>query len=381
MTRARRWAALGLIALVVTAWDPRRDAAADPYTVAGVAVDETAADATAARDKAMDVGQRAAWETLVRRITAPGDADRALGLDAQTVGALVSSFEVFDEKVPVGRYIAKLTFRFNGLAVRRALQGLGITHFVAESPPVLVLPVLETGDTKALFELDNPWRDAWQSGAGGAGLVPVVVPIGDLRDIAAIDAERAVAGDADALAAIAARYGTGSVAVVAARADAAALAPSKVDVALTLRRGRRTNVEAATYELPEGVEPTAEALFAVAVAGTLGRLDESWRMENLVESGVSATLKAEVPVASLADWLDVERRLGSVGLVRAVAVDVMGAKAVTVALTYGGDTARLASALEAAGLELVREADLWILRRTSAANTSDAPAAGGVVIE
>ncbi|MGH6717907.1 MAG: DUF2066 domain-containing protein, partial [Alphaproteobacteria bacterium] len=367
--------------LVIAAWAVATAASADPYAVADVAVDETAADAATARDVALEVGQRAAWATLVRRLLAPEDVDRGLALDAAVAGRLVRSFEVTEEKVAPDRYIARLTYRFDGAAVRRAFQAAGITRVAAESPPVLVLAVIDDGIQPRLFELDNPWRDAWQTGATRPGLVPIVVPLGDLTDIATIDAALAIAGDAAAIAAVAARYGTGSIAVAVARvAPSGELPSAQIAVVLTVHRGRTTNVDMATYTATVGTASLATATgdaatgapdvaaadpYTAAVAGTLARLEESWRAESLVDTGVNAALTVEVPVAALADWRDVERRLAAVGLVREVVVNVMGVKAFTLTLTYGGDEARLASALGAAGLDLAREADLWVLRRVS----------------
>ncbi len=368
MTRTRPW--FGALALVALALAPAPPALADPYTVADVAVDETAADAATARDVAIETGQRAAWATLVRRLLGDADVDRALALDAAVVGRLVQSFEVTEEKVAPDRYIARLIYHFDGPGVRRAFQGAGITRIAAASPPVLVLPVIDDGIQPRLFELENPWRDAWHAAVARPGLVPIVVPLGDLNDIATIDAALAIGGDAAALGAVAERYGTGSVAVAVARVEPT----GEIAVTLTVHRGRTTNLDMASYPATaDAVDPGAVAgevsapPYEAAVVGTLARLEESWRAESLVDTGVSAALTVEVPVAGLADWRDVKRRLATVGLVREFVVDVMGVKAFTVTLSYGGDEARLASALGAAGLDLAREADLWVLRRATGA--------------
>jgi hypothetical protein len=284
---------------------------------------------------------------------------------------LVQSFEVIDEKVGPDRYIAHMTFRFDGAAVTRAFRDFGVTRTVAESPPVLVLPVLDKGGETLLFELDNGWRDAWQAAAADAGLVPVVVPIGDLADIAAIDAARAVAGDAAALAAIAARYGTGSVAVAIARLPADGAVPDALAVDLTVRRGGGVDVGNASYPAMAGEEASLEALFTAAARGTIGRLEDAWRAGNLIDTGTETVIAIEVPVAALGDWTDVDRRLAGVGSIRAIGIDAMGAKAISLNVTYVGDGARLASALAAAGLDLRREADVWVLRKASSGAAAD----------
>ena len=65
-----------------------------------------------------------------------------------------------------------------------------------------VCPVYQAGGRSVLWEDPNPWRDAWAQ-RPRAGPLHLIVPLGDAGDIAAIDADKARAGDADALAAIA----------------------------------------------------------------------------------------------------------------------------------------------------------------------------------
>lgn len=357
---------LGAAVLALTVIAGAAATRADPFTVSDVAVDETAADAQAAREAAIVAGQRAAWRALVERLVAPDQTGPLLALDDTRIGNLVRSFEVADEKVAPDRYIASLTFHFNEPMARQTFSDMGASRTVTTSPPVLVLPVLETDGAPLLFELDNGWRDAWRDAVAWSGLVPVVVPIGDLQDIASIDAARALAGDPAALDAIARRYGTGTVAVAVARVPTGGVVPDALAVDLTVRQGGGAEVGGASYALPDGAEPSLGALFEAAARGTVARLEDAWRAENLVETGTETAMAIEVPVASVGDWTDVNRRLGGVGSIRRVDIAAMGAKAISLTVRYVGDEGRLASSMAAAGLVLAREADVWVLRRSGA---------------
>jgi len=362
MTRVL-WSAWFALALVLAA---TMASAGGPYAVIGVAVDETAADAAAARDAALAQGQRAAWRTLVERLVAPDQAAALLALDDARIGTLVQSFEVIDEKIGPDRYIAHLTFNFNEALVRQTFRELGAIRTVETSPPVLVLPVLDQGGERLLFELENGWRDAWQRVAAGSGLVPVVVPVGDLEDIAAIDAARAVAGDAGALARLAGRYGTGSVAVVEAHVPADGTVPATLGVDVTMHRSITAEVSSAGFGLAEGTEPTLDDLYAAAAQGVVDRLEAAWRADNIVDTGTETAMRLEVPVGAVGDWVDTTRRMAGVGAIRRTEIAAMSAKAVSLVVHYVGDEAQFGAALGAAGLALQREADVWVLRRTGA---------------
>src|SRR5205085_3490399 len=85
---------------------------------------------------------------------------------------------------------------------------------------LVLIPVYQAGSTAVLWDDPNPWREAWAqqpppTGAG-AGAARFRVPLGDAGDIAVIDASKARAGDAAALAKIAQQNGGDEVLVVLA---------------------------------------------------------------------------------------------------------------------------------------------------------------------
>jgi hypothetical protein len=99
-------------ALVILLAAVAPDAAAGTYTVSGVPVDVTAADAASARDKAILDGQRLALKTLVENMAgAEQAASIALPADGE-ISAMVQDFEVESEKLSGVRYVGVLTFRF-----------------------------------------------------------------------------------------------------------------------------------------------------------------------------------------------------------------------------------------------------------------------------
>ena len=84
-----------------------------------------------------------------------------------------------------------------------------------ESKSVVGLPVYQAAGALLLWDDPNPWRTAWQERPSEAGgLVPTVLPMGDLADMRTIGAEQAIEGDTQRLEEVATKYGAGDLVVV-----------------------------------------------------------------------------------------------------------------------------------------------------------------------
>src|SRR6266566_430495 len=214
-------AALALLVLGVAAL-PGRAAEDDQYSVT-VKVDATQDIVGKAREAARLDGQRRALQTLADRLSGGATAAKLPKLDDKAITDIVGSFEVANERMSAVRYVADYTFHFRPAEVDRVLQkaGIGIAGEAGAAPgkPLVVLPVYQSGAMAVLWDDPNPWRDAWArrppgTNAGtspttgaGTGAVQFAVPLGDAGDIAVIDAAKARAGAAAALAKIAQQNG------------------------------------------------------------------------------------------------------------------------------------------------------------------------------
>ncbi|HEX6092361.1 MAG TPA: hypothetical protein VFZ07_03355 [Dongiaceae bacterium] len=87
-------------------------ARAGTYTVSGIPVDVTAADASTARDQAIVDGQRAALQKLVENMMGV-EKDKEIPIPSDDeISAMVQDFEVETERVSSVRYVGSLTYRF-----------------------------------------------------------------------------------------------------------------------------------------------------------------------------------------------------------------------------------------------------------------------------
>lgn len=371
------FAVLGLLALLfwVPAADAREDSHGDTpgnggvFTVSGVAVDATADTAAAARDQALAEGQKAALGRLFARMVLAVDRPKLPPINAGAVAELVRDFEVTREKTSSVRYLAVLRVRFKPDGVRDLLRAHDIGFAETRSRPVLVLPVFEVAGAYSLWG-PNPWREAWQAAPPSDGLVPLVRPANDIRNAVLIGAEQAVRGADDRLAAIARHYRAASVLVAVAgfRMGSAGEEgqPAQPFLQVTLSRmgtAFREQTRLESFALRAG--ESREAATSRAVAAIADQIQEEWKRDNRLRFGVGNDLIVTVPLASLADWLTIQRRLAGVAFIRRSGLLFLSRKQARLRISYIGDEDQLTLALVENELILERGPTTWTLRHAS----------------
>ena len=200
----------------------------EPMTVSDVVIDKTDTNAVTARDKAIIEAQRAAFSKLAQKYLSPkAFMEYKLPTD-DIIASVVKDFEIKNEQLSSNRYVANFTVRFTDQAANFFTAGAGAINNPAASgsensaaapaavpaentaaaagevadnkngTTVLVLPYYKnSAGQEVLWEDPNPWREAWQSfgkmkTAAGAA---VIVPLGDLDDIAQGSADAVWKGD------------------------------------------------------------------------------------------------------------------------------------------------------------------------------------------
>lgn len=333
---------------------------ADVFEVKGVVVDVTAETAAAARDQALADGGRAAFNQLLERLAVRSDFPHLPELSKEEIDAYVHDFSVAEEKTSAVRYLAKLDFRFKGGEVRALLVDYAISFAETPSKPVLVLPVFETAGAKLLFDDPNPWRDAWASRPSRDSLVPTLLPVGDLRDIATIGAEQALSGDRQRLDAIVARYGAGDTLVAHAIRRIDGLGKPVLEVYVT-RYGSAIEEKTVTEVFPSVGGESFEDLMGRAVLELTLRVEDNWKLDNLLQFGQRNVVAATVRIGGLKDWLAVQRRLKGVAVINRVEMVLLSRDEARINIHYIGEPEQLALALEQKDISLEREGDEWIL--------------------
>lgn len=327
----------------------------DPYQVTAVSVDVTAQSVAVARDQAFDRARRIGLVRLIGHL-----AGRDVFVDVTQVSpdqmeSMVVGLRVDQEQTGPGRYIAVLDVVFDPSAVHGFLTERGVAFGEVVKRPVVVLPVWQSEFGPRLWDSPNPWHEAWLDALPIDGLVPMIVPFGDLQDIADIDVTLALRGDARALSAIATRLDAGEVLIAIGRTIG-----DGVDVALTVfpvtagvvgtarqvpLRGVLRDDPLAQAEALLGGEPAAVDPLDGAVARTAAAVEAEWLGQTIVSPGEGGEVTALVRIEQRDDWFTVRNRLDRAALVDQVDVVSLRLEEAIVRFRHRGSSDRLATAL------------------------------------
>lgn len=338
------------------------------HTVGGVNVDVTADTAVAAREQAIATAQIQAFRILMQRLTLLNAGDLPV-IERERLGKLVKDFEISGERTSSVRYLGEFTVRFIPDQVRRYLRETGIGFSEAFRPPMLVLPIIQDERGTRIWDDPNPWLDVWQNRSGQVGQLTLLAPRGGLEDLVTTNVDQALSGDVQALKAMRERYRTESVLVAVAR-----LVPATDTTPLRLaveyreygrlirpdgpREGERIFgfIDATQLTLAAGAAENAATLLNRGRDAVIQRLTTTWKQETVVAlSNEFGRITVALPVSSIGDWQQAQRRLSQEGAISRVTVLSMAKDRVRLALDHLGSVGELRRVLDQRGLRLSPE--------------------------
>lgn len=144
------------------------------FEVTGIEVDVTADSAEEARVTGWREAQSKGWKALWAK-TNNRPQSEAPALSDSVINSMVSGIIIEQEQIGPKRYIARLGVLFDR---SRSGQLLGVSGFVQRSHPMLVIPVMQTGGTQYSFEFRNEWQKAWAQFRTVNSPVDYVRPVG-----------------------------------------------------------------------------------------------------------------------------------------------------------------------------------------------------------
>ncbi len=313
------------------------------YQITDIAADVTADNAAHARDQAIAQAQRTGFIQLLQRLGA--DVNLATKLDDNAVADLVQAFEVQQEHTSSVRYIGTFTVQFKPNAIRDLLNKNGANFTETRSRPIVILPVVNNNGHMVLWEEQTKWRTAWEDASSNNGLVPIVIPTGDLDDIALLSAQEAIAGKPDAIRAIIDKYQAGGaiIALLQGNSDTASAELKVIAVRYDIN-GKGSDPSQWTLQAPPD--------FAQAIKQIKDTLETSWKQVTKAPKEPIERLPVVVPINTLADWAAIKRKLGNVSGINKTNVITVTRGNANIEIEFRGDITQLQASLAPQNLSL-----------------------------
>ena len=348
----------------------------DVFTVRGVSVDTTASNVTNAREQGLLAGRMAAFWKVIERLVAPEDIERIPTPTTGEIITMVRDFSVSDERSSAVRYLADLSVRFHPGPVQALLRSAGVSYTETVSKPLVVVPLYRenVGGSLLLWEESNLWRMAWEGPSADNGLVPFVIPLGDIDDLTTLSVEEAIAGNDEALEALSTRYRTGGelVAVAEVLAGNQALGANGLDeqadtsetinILMTLIIRHRDLPESQIVLSYAGVprEDMDDVLSGAAVVAA-DAVQNTWKIANRVAFNATSQITALVPLVSLEQWVGIKNKLKNVPLIHSIGLQAMTRDRAQITLVYAGNIDQFNLALAQVDLAITQKSGVWVI--------------------
>jgi hypothetical protein len=350
-----RWFSPILVLLAVVAGEASAQVASgNSYTIGGVDVDVTGADAIQARQQGIREAQRKAVKLLIERMVAPEDRARIPPVDNTRLEGMIRGVEFSSERSSANRYVGTLNVVFSAEPVNAWLREGGISVAETVARPALVIPLWKGKNGVEPLDDNNAWRDAWRGLDTSASAVPVKLVRGDQLDQNALSVEEAYVGDVSALSRLNERYHAPTIIVATLEGDKSSGALTVGGVRYDTQTGARSELSSMTVADANQLADAAKKIHA--------KLDEDWRNIAVVRRDSQAGLDVVVPIRELSDWVQIRQRLGAIPAVKSVTVRSLESDRADLHLEYFGTEDQLQRTLAQAGLQLAKDADQWRLQ-------------------
>lgn len=329
------------------------------FAVQGVAADVTDKDVATAKNKALFEVQMKAIVMLAQRLGNETFAAEIAKLEPKDVLPLLKSLSIEEEGTGPGHYIGKFTVRFIPEKVQRLFESYGVAVVSEQATPMLVLPIWKAAEGTQLWE-ENLWRTAWLNLHAEQSLVPLIVPIGDLEDTAAITAQDVLNLDPIKLEALRRRYGTRTILV--------AIAEPAEGNGVRAMMNAESELGKITFDKIYTADPatleTSAALAASrfhAVMIDKYKSDKS-RVQQVDSYAVSHSIPVAVPFTSPSEWNAIRSRILSSPGIIGVDVSTLGGDGAVIRLMYVGDLQMVQTSMQGTGLQMSQIGGNWVIQ-------------------
>jgi hypothetical protein len=317
------------------------------YTVSTVHVDASGASSTEALNAAIAQGRARAFQTVYRRLTRQADWPKQPALDTPGLLRISRGYNIANERRSTTRYVADVTYMFNPEGVARLLRASQIAFSQAQARRILVIPMSPGVG-------HGPWSQALMAPAFHDSQVPFTVS--GAEDDAALAGLNMDSGWND-VSTVAAKNHVSEVALVQAL-----YANGKMTVNIR-RLGAGEQPSKTSIDVP--LLQTVGTTYPAAAQAAVRTIEDMWKTRSVIDFSQRGKLTADVRIANLAQWGEIQSALGQVSNVTGVSVTAMTMNTARINLAYQGGVDQLREAVGGAGLSLTNKGGQWTLARAS----------------
>lgn len=317
--------------------------AEDERFVVDINVDVTDVNASTAREKAMAEADKAAILAVTKRISTADGVARMSALNENQLVNFIKEVSVIEEKSSPVRYIAHLRIVLNEDMLTQYMKERDIPLLLAGSGKILVIPVFRefSSDKPQLWEGTNLWKQAWDT-AENSSAVNIVPLAASTFNYSAVDAEKALALDGEALS---------KVIRAENAADAYVLDATYDGIEGLIVRAVSYGGDSRTIRVA-GSRSSGAKLFADAVEAVRKQLENHISAQTISENSLESSMTVLYSFDHLPEWVAAERALSNTPIINNVTLQAFANNKAQLKLTYAGTEARLIKLLNSQGYTL-----------------------------
>lgn len=303
----------------------------DIFKVTDIKEDVRSSSAAAAKNTAFKQAQIQAVKIVLRHLVRDEDYARAIAMPEDTMQEMVAEVSVISEKTTPVRYIGTLSVSLRPEKVREYLAEIAVPYVQRRSDRILIMPI-------APQEIEESWKNALKKEADKNALLNIVFPRNEIS--ANIEAVNPHAQDtyyaplvkatttAD-LFDVADEYNVGTVVIPTIKYDG----EEELAVAVTqYNRIDLTELAQFAVILEEG-RPLDDFL-ARAAEHTVSRIENAFKEMAVVNMTDRTEILAIIPIASMKNWADIQKRLKKVQILTDFKIEAMTSKEIYLKVKY-----------------------------------------------
>ncbi len=321
------------------------------FEVRDIVVDARGVTAVKARENARKQAQKKAFNIVLKRLTLENDWAILPDSSQINIQNYVRGFQLRDEKTASKRYLAKFTIQFDAESVLNMLKKYNISFIESQEKSALLLPILEDNSGYQFWQ-SHWWKKAWQSRYLGNLPAPMILPLGDEEDVAALSVEEILLGDAENLAKTATRYKVDMIIIMHAvvndnkRLEVHIYQYSSLGSRLFIRQFKPSDLkDPSQYSHVSDLAP-------VAVDYILNTFADEWKKSAIVLERKDRSFTIGVDYQNMTQWLKILERLQEASFVKGVNTEVLTSNAAIISMNYTGSQKQLISNLAQLDLSL-----------------------------